>query len=63
MALTTLRPDVELATSLLEEMLTYMNPDGTFQVCPFFSADIVNPLRTNEVNKKTIFTKRNTDVL
>lgn len=32
MALTTLRPDAELVTSLLDEMLTYLNPDGTFQV-------------------------------
>ena len=32
MALTLLRPDVEMTISLLEEMLTYLNPDGMFQV-------------------------------
>ena len=32
MALTILRPDAEVVTSLLKEMLTYLNPDGTFQV-------------------------------
>ena len=32
MALITLRPDAKLVTSLLDDMLTYMNPDGTFQV-------------------------------
>lgn len=32
MALMTLRPSAEITSSLLEEMLTYVNPDGTFQV-------------------------------
>ena len=31
-ALTILKPDAELTNSLLDEMLTYLNPDGTFQV-------------------------------
>ena len=42
MALTTLRPDAELVTSLLDEMLTYLNPDGTFQVGLIVSDGIVN---------------------
>ena len=41
MALTTLRPDAEIAKSLLEEMLTYMNPDGTFQASNIDSDGIV----------------------
>ena len=55
MALTTMRPDAELATSLLEEMLTYLNPDGTFQVGLIVSGGIVNLFGMRPMRRKTLF--------
>lgn len=55
MALKTLRPDAELVTSLLEEMLTYLNPDGTFQVCLFVSGGIVNLFWMRPMRRKTLY--------
>ena len=57
MALTTLRPDAELVTSILEEMLTYLNPDGTFQVCLTGSCCYCQCLLDRPMKKKTLFTK------
>ena len=52
MALTTLRPDDEMVNSLLEDMLTYQNPDGTFQVSLIISGRGVCFLVQCEVNDK-----------
>ena len=57
MALTILRPDAELVTSLLEEMLTYLNPDGKFQVGLIISDGIVNLFGIRPMRRKQIFTK------
>ena len=55
MALTILRPDAELVTSLLEEMLTYLNPDGTFQVGLIFSGGIVNLFWLRPMTRKILY--------
>ena len=55
MALTVLKPDAELTNSLLEEMLTYLNPDGTFQVNLIFSNGVV--ISRVKVVQNTLFTK------
>lgn len=51
MALTTLRPEAEVVVPLLEEMLTYMNADGTFQVSLVVSGKYRQCL-PEEANKK-----------
>ena len=51
MALTTLRPEAEVVIPLLEEMLTYMNLDGTFQVSLVVSGKYCEYL-PDEANKK-----------
>lgn len=55
MALTTLRPDAEVVTSLLDEMLTYLNPDGTFQVSLIVSGGIVTLFRMRPMKKKILY--------
>ena len=62
MALITLRPDTELVTSVLEEMLTYLNPDGTFQVCLTLSSCYCQYLLDEANEEKTLFTKALTDL-
>ena len=62
MALTTLRPDQGLTSSLLEEMLTYMNPDGLFQVDPLSLRGCCQTFYDG-VDRKTFLTQRPTDVL
>ena len=54
-ALTTLRPDAEVVTSLLEEMLTYLNPDGTFQVSLVVSDGIFNLFKMRPMRRKTLY--------
>ena len=55
LALTTLRPDAEVVTSLLEEMMTYMNSDGTFQVTLTVSGGDINLFRMRSMRRKTIY--------
>ena len=55
MALTTLRPDAEVVTSLLDEMLTYLNPDGTFQVGIIVPGGIVNLFRMRSMRRKILY--------
>ena len=55
MALTTLRPDAEVVTSLLDEMLTYMNPDGTFQVSLNVLGGIVNFFRMRPMRRRILY--------